>query len=181
MVCDRCIMAIEKVLQEANILYHDIALGEITLPQQLSKTQLETLNKSLAGLGFELIDDRKSQIINRVKTLIIEEIFKNANLKNEEENYSTFLEREIGMEYSHLSGLFSSIEGRTIENYIISQKIERVKELLVYDQLSLSEIAWDLKYSSVQHLSRQFKKQTGLTPSHFRKVGSQKRKNIDKV
>ena len=181
MVCDRCISAVKKVLQEANIAYQDITLGEVSLKNQPNESQLKQLQTNLTQLGFELIDNRKSQIINKVKTLIIEEVFKNANRKKEGENYSSFLEKEIAMDYSNLSSLFSSIEGRTIESYIISQKIERVKELLVYDQLTLSEIAWEMRYSSIQHLSRQFKKVTGLTPSHFREIGSKKRKKIDDV
>ena len=130
--------------------------------------------------GFEVIDDRKSQLIDNIKTLIIEKIH-HAKGSFEPINSSDYIAREIGSDYSYLSNLFSSVEGITIEKYIINQKIEKVKELLVYNELSLSEISCQLGYSSVQHLSSQFKKVTGLTPTHFKKLGGNKRKSIDEV
>ena len=151
-----------------------IELGEVKLKEDLNNDDLSKIKQVLTDNGFELIDDRKSQIINRIKTLIIEYIHYDRE-KPEYENLSEFLGRELGHDYSYLSNLFSSVEGITIEKYLIHQKIEKVKELLVYDELTLNEISIQLGYSSVQHLSNQFKKITGLTPSHFKTVKIRKR------
>jgi AraC-like DNA-binding protein len=130
--------------------------------------------------GFELIDDKKGQLIDDIKTIIIELIHYQREI-DEHINFSDYISKEVGYDYSYLSNLFSIVEGTTIEKYIIHQKIEKAKELLVYDELTLSEISWQPGYSSVQHLSRQFKKTTGLTPSHFKKVKENRRKPLDKV
>jgi AraC-like DNA-binding protein len=130
-------------------------------------------------LGFELIDDKKSRIIEKIKNTIIQLVHhQDSGLKN---NLSEVLSSELHHDYNYLSNLFSEIEGTTIEKYFIAQKIERVKELLVYDQLSLSEIAFQLNYSSVAYLSNQFKKVTGLTPSHFKQIKENKRKPLDQL
>ena len=140
---------------------------------------LPVLREKLTSYGFELIDDSKSQLIEKIKTLIIELIhYRKDDLKV---NYSEFIAANLGKDYHYLSNLFSDVTGTTIEKYIIGQKIERVKELLVYDELSLSEIAWELGYSSVAALSAQFKKITGLTPKHFRQIKDNKRTPLDKV
>jgi len=180
MVCPRCIMAVRKIFQELNYPPAEVTLGEVETTEPVSPEKLLVLREKLTGFGFELIDDAKSQLIEKIKTLVIELI----RYKNEEDikvNYSAYIELKVGKDYNYLSNLFSEVTGTTIEKYIISQKIERVKELLVYDELSLSEIAWELGYSSVSALSAQFKKITGLTPKHFKHIKDNKRIPLDKV
>jgi len=174
-------MAVEDVLNNLEIKPKNIELGEVDLvDEELPPDQLTILSENLKKIGFELIDDKKSKIIERIKTFIIEQV----HYQNHQENInlSTSLSENLHYDYNYLSNLFSSIEGITIEQFHIQQKIERVKELLVYDQLSLSEIAFQLGYSSVAYLSNQFKKVTGLTPSYFKKLKDNKqRKPIDKL
>jgi AraC-like DNA-binding protein len=154
-------------------------MGEVTLPKDLTKEEHDNIETALKAHGFELIDDKKSATIEKIKTVIIEQIHHaNDRLKV---NYSTLIAGKLGKDYSYLSNLFSEVEGITIEQYVILQKIEKVKELLVYDELSLSQIADELGYSSVAHLSNQFKKVTGLTPSHFKSVKENKRVSLDNV
>jgi AraC-like DNA-binding protein len=179
MVCDRCKMAVIRELEKQNINFKKIELGEITIVDKIEVNRLKQFKESIERLGFELIDDKKSKLIEQVKKEIITLIHKpNAKLRT---NLSTCLADKIGKDYSSISSLFSEVEGTTIEQYFIHQKIERVKELLVYDELSLTQIADQLNYSSVQHLSKQFKNVTGLTPSHFKKLRSSARKSLDKV
>ena len=180
MVCNRCIKVVNDELSGLGFTIKSIELGEVTLKEKLTENDLEKISQVLTENGFELIDDRKSKIINRIRTVIIEFIHYDKE-KPEHMNLSDFLAKEIGHDYSYLSNLFSSVEGLTIEKYLIHQKIEKVKELLVYDEYSLNEISYQLGYSSVQHLSNQFKKTTGLTPSHFKKIKISKRKPLDKV
>jgi AraC family transcriptional regulator len=180
MVCNRCIEVVANELNGLGYTITSLELGEATLKEQVDEAGMDLIRRTLAGHGFELIDDRKGQLINRIKTLIIGYIHLDKE-KPAHMNLSQYLSREIGHDYSYLSNLFSSVEGITIEKYMIRQKVEKVKELLVYDELSLSEISYRLGYSSVQHLSQQFKKVTGLTPSHFRKIGENKRKPLDQV
>ncbi len=180
MVCRRCIEVVTQELKALDYTILSIELGEVTLKEQVSGSDLERVRNALNHHGFELIDDKKSQLINRIKTLIINYIHLD-KYKPDHINLSRFLSLEIGHDYSYLSNLFSSVEGITIEKYMIRQKVEKVKELLVYDELSLSEISYRLGYSSVQHLSLQFKKVTGLTPSHFRRIKENKRKPLDQV
>ena len=180
MVCNRCIKVVKDELTGLGYSIKSIVLGEVSIKEELAESSLQQIRQVLSDNGFELIDDRKSQIINRIKTLIIEFIHYDRK-KPEHLNISDFLANELSHDYSYLSNLFSSVEGITIEKYLIHQKIEKVKELLVYDELSLNEISYQLDYSSVQHLSNQFKKITGLTPSHFKKIKNIKRKPLDKV
>lgn len=180
MVCNRCIKVVQDEISGLGFTIKTIELGEVIINEKLSESDLGKITKVLIENGFELIDDKKSQTINRIKTLIIEYIHHDRE-KPEHVNLSDFLAKEIGHDYSYLSNLFSSVEGITIEKYLINQKIEKVKELLVYDELTLSEISYQLGYSSVQHLSKQFKKITGLTPSHFRTIKNRKRNPLDKV
>ncbi len=137
------------------------------------------MGEALSLLGFELIDDKKSRIIAQIKNIIIDLVHHQDN--DTKNNLSTILSTALHHDYSYLSNLFSGVEGTTIEKYFIAQKIERVKELLVYDELSLSEIAFQQHYSSVAYLSNQFKKVTGLSPSHFRQIKEEKRKPLDEV
>lgn len=180
MVCDRCIMVVRQQLDELGIGYRNIQLGQAELEHELPADKLEALRGSLSAAGFELLDDRKSKLVEKIKTTIIELIHGN---KEEELNrkISVLLEEKLGLDYHYISALFSSVEGVTIERYVILQRIEKVKELLMYDESSLSEIAWQMGYSSVQHLSQQFKKVTGFTPSQFKQLKENKRRPLDKV
>ncbi|MBF0762037.1 helix-turn-helix transcriptional regulator [Dysgonomonas mossii] len=179
MVCNRCILVINAELEKIGIKVNSIKLGEVSLEKELSKDEKTRLINSLNLLGFELIDDSRSQIIEQIKNIIIRCVhYEEASLKL---NLSEILSTELHHDYHYLSNLFSKIEGITIEKYLIAQRIERVKELLVYDELSLNEIAFLLNYSSVAYLSNQFKKTTGLTPSHFKQIKEDKRKPLDKV
>lgn len=180
MVCHRCKMVIRTELEKLKLHPVNIALGEVFIEEKtLSKEQLSELSSALKIVGFELIDDRQSKQIEKIKTFIIDAIHyqKEPPLKN----YSELLSQHLHHDYSHLSNLFSEVEGITIEQYIINQKIEKVKELLTYNELSLSQIAFQLGYSSTAHLSNQFKKLTGLTPSKFRQMGIKSRKSLDEV
>ena len=179
MVCNRCIMVVQSEMDKLGLNVRNIKLGEVALDGELSEGKKITLEKTLETLGFELIDDRKSRIIEKLKATIIDIVHRQDNeTKN---NLSDVLSHELHHDYNYLSNLFSEVESTTIEKYFIAQKIERVKELLVYDELSLSEIALRLNYSSVAYLSNQFKKVTGLTPSHFKQIREHKRKPLDKV
>ncbi len=179
MVCNRCILVVRQELEKLNIKSSNITLGEVETKGELPKQQIEQLGDNLTALGFELLDNSKQQLIEKIKNTIINQV----HYTNEESthNYSEILSKTLHKDYSYLSSLFSEVEGITIEKYIINQKIEKVKELIIYDELSLSEIAYKLGYSSVAHLSNQFKKVTGLTPSHFKQVGQNKRKPLDKI
>jgi len=180
MVCPRCIKVVRDEFEKLEIPITSIELGKVTTPLELNTGQMRSIRKVLDENGFELIDDKKSKLIDSIKTLVIKKIHHSKN-DIETVNTSDYISKMLGYDYSYLSNLFSSVEGITIEKYMINQKIEKVKELLVYDELTLKEIAYQLDYSSVQHLSNQFKKVTGLTPSHFKKLGGNKRKPLDKV
>lgn len=179
MVCDRCIMVVKQILNQYNIPFIDVNLGEVLLANTLSKQQKDTLDKALTNMGFEILDDKKSKLIEQIKVTIIDLVHhQQLELKN---NLSEYILQKLHHDYGYLSNLFSEVEGTTIEQYFIAQKIEKVKELLVYEELTLNQIAADLNYSSVAHLSNQFKKVTGMTPTNFKKIKSIKRKTIDKV
>ena len=178
MVCNRCIIVVRQELEKLGFDPVSITLGEVRLKENPTPEQLQSVRNALLAVGFELIDDKKSQLIEQVKGLIIDVVHHQKKLKS---NLSDYLAMQIGKDYSYISNLFSEVEGTTIEQYVIHQRIEKVKELLVYDELTLSEIAHQMYYSSVAHLSNQFKKITGLTPSHFRKIKENKRTPIDQV
>ncbi len=179
MVCDRCVLVVAGELKKIGINAQKITLGEVTLEKELTADQKEQLDKALLDLGFEPIDSKKGRIIEKIKTVIINMVHHSDH--DEKTNLSDLLSKALHHDYNYLSNLFSEVEGITIEKYFIAQKIEKVKELLVYDELSLSEIALRMHYSSVAYLSNQFKKVTGLTPSHFRQIREEKRKPLDKV
>jgi AraC family transcriptional regulator len=169
MVCNRCIMVVQQQLEKLGLHPEKISLGEVTIKEDHIPDQIQTqLDASLVDLGFERIDDRKARLIEGIKNKIIKMIHHSDKI-DRKFNWSDVLSEEMHYEYNYLSNLFSAIEGITLEQYIIRQKIERVKELLFYDELNLSEIAHKLGYSSVAHLSGQFKKITGLTPSQLKK------------
>ena len=179
MVCNRCIMVVKSELEKLGFHAVSLALGEAELDRELNDSERATISRHLQAFGFELIDDKKSRLIGQIKSSIIELVHQqNSELKI---NLSDYLGSKLHHDYTYISNLFSEVEGTTVEKYFIAQKIEKVKELLVYDELSLSEIAFQLNYSSVAHLSNQFKKVTGLTPSHFKKIGTDKRKPLDEV
>jgi AraC-like DNA-binding protein len=181
MVCRRCLLAVEDVLTRSAITFNKVITGEIHLPEKISHVQTDILSASLASIGLELIDNRMSGMIEKIKQLIIKKARNEVAGKENKTKLSIYLSQNLHHEYTYLSSFFSSVEGRTIENYFIEQRIEKVKELLVYNEMSLSEISFELEYSSAAHLSNQFKKITGLTPSHFKEVGSAKRKMLDQV
>jgi AraC-like DNA-binding protein len=177
MVCSRCKMVVKSELEKLGLHPVAVELGEVEIQEATIDSLKEDLVEVLNSLGFELIDDKKSKIIEKAKTLIIELVhYKNNDLST---NLSHYLSTNLQHDYNSLSNLFTEVEGTTIEKYFISQKIEKVKELLIYDELSLSEIAFQLQYSSVAHLSNQFKKVTGFSPSYYKQLKDKKRKQIE--
>lgn len=180
MVCDRCKKVVAEELNSLGYKVLHVGLGEAEIASDAPHIELDKIKQVLTDNGFELIDDRKTKLVEQIKLAIIELVHKQGEA-DLHINTSDYLAERLGQDYHHLSSLFSSLEGITIEKYLILQRIERVKELLVYNELSLKEIAYKLGYSSVAHLSNQFKKVTGLTPTHFREVKEEKRKTIDKV
>jgi len=172
-------MMVQNELDKLDLNVKNIRLGEVTFDKELIVEEKRKLDEALTLLGFQVIDDKKSLIIEKIKNIIIDLVHHQNN--DAKTNLSDVLSSQLHHDYNYLSNLFSDIEGTTIEKYFIAQKIEKVKELLVYDELSLSEIAFQLNYSSVSYLSNQFKKVTGLTPSHFKEVKEVKRKPLDEI
>ena len=179
MVCSRCKMVVKAQLENIGLQPLSVYLGEVEIEGDLSKDQLQQLDTSLKAVGFELIDNKKSQTIEKIKNAIVTLVHHSDN--GIHTNLSTFITSKVHQDYNYLSNLFSEVEGTTIEKYFISQRIEKAKELLVYDELTLSEIADKLGYSSVAYLSNQFKKITGFTPSYFKSLKEHKRKNIEEL
>ncbi len=181
MVCGRCKMVIESQLSSMNLEPVSVDLGEIDLGEiELSESQIDQFRNKIEPLGFELISDKKNMLINKVKSSIIDLIHYQDEFTHI--NVSDFLKTAVDYDYNYLSNLFSSVEGITIEHYMIRQKIEKVKEYLIYDELTLSEISYKLGYSSVAHLSSQFKKVTGMTPTHFKNLRDpKKRQTLDNL
>jgi AraC-like DNA-binding protein len=179
MVCGRCKMVVKAELEKLGLQTFWVELGEVELKEEPNDKQKEVLLVNLQALGFDLIDDKKTKIVEKIKNLIIDLVHhKNNNLKV---NLSDYLAENLNQDYNSLSNLFSEIENITIEKYFISQKIEKVKELLIYNELSLSEIADTLNYSNVAHLSNQFKKITGFTPTFFKQSKDKKRIQIEHI
>jgi AraC-like DNA-binding protein len=181
MVCSRCIKVVKEELEKLNLDIESIVLGEVVVKGDDKILRIDKIKTVLEANGFELIEDKRAKIIEQLKLVILKLIRGNRNNKAPEENYSAYLIKETGHEYHYLSTLFSSVENITIEQYVILQKIEYAKELLKYGELTLSEIAYKLGYSSVQHLSNQFKKVTGLTASKFKMMTGTSRKPLDKL
>ena len=182
MVCNRCVMVVTQELQKAGFEPDQVALGEVHLKNELSPDDLKKIDDALAPMGFERIDDRKGRMVESIKNKVIEMIH-DPSAESRKMNWSAWISDELHYDYNYLSNLFSSLEGMTLEQYVIRQKIERAKELLFYDELTLSQIASELGYSSVAHLSAQFKKVTGLTPSELKKSRNkhESRKPLDEV
>lgn len=180
MVCHRCKMVVTGQLEKLGLHPVSIALGEVLIEEKsLTKSQQAQLASELRSVGFELIDDKRSKLIEQIKTFIIDLVHYKDEVPNQ--NFSAMIAAHLHHDYSYLSKLFSEVEGITIEQYNINQKIEKVKELLLYGELSLSEISIRMGYSSTAHLSNQFKKTTGLTPSAFRAMGMEGRKPLDQL
>lgn len=179
MVCTRCKMAVKSELENLGLQYTSIELGEVEIIGDISSEQKNRLNIALKMIGLELMDDKKSILVERIKTIIIELVhYTDRQIKV---NLSDFLSQKLNYNYTYLANLFSEVKGTTIEHFYLAHKIEKVKELLIYDELNLSEIAYKLHYSSVAHLSNQFKKITGLTPSHFKKLKHKRRITLRNV
>ncbi|MFS8615281.1 MAG: AraC family transcriptional regulator [Solitalea sp.] len=175
MVCPRCIKVVKEELENLELPVTEVELGEASFQRDITGEELARLATMLEENGFELLEGQRQRLIAQLKTLIIEMVHTGTADKEAHENNSTYLSRKLNQDYNYLSSLFSATENLTIEKYIILQKVERVKELLAYNELSLSEIAYQLDYSSVAHLSAQFKKVTGLSPSHFREIGEKRK------
>ncbi len=181
MVCNRCIKVVKEELEKLGVQIESIILGEVITVQPIDEELKEKIKEVLNENGFELLEDKRFKVIERIKNYVIKLVHYSDEDSNINLNYSDLISKELDMDYTYLSNLFSSLEGKTIEHFIILQKIERAKELLKYGDLTLSEIAYKLGYSSVQHLSNQFKKITGLTASQFKKMTINTRKPLDKV
>lgn len=179
MVCSRCVRVVREDLEKIGIKVSKTDLGYVELVETATQLQLKAIENTLNNSGFELISDERLAIIEEIKLLIINEIHSDFSLKVSSENFSDFLVKKLNYDYSYLSSSFSAFEKTTIEKYIISQKIERTKELLFNGNLNLSEIAWKLGYSSVAHLSNQFKQIVGITPTEFKNSKLKKRNSID--
>lgn len=179
MVCARCILAVENILSELGIEYQFVKLGQVYLKKELENSIKDRLEEKLILLGFELLENKLSKFVSEIKSIIIEQI----HHSNEplEINFSTLISQKLNHDYSYLSRLFSSVEGVTIEKFIISQKIEKVKELIFYQELSLSDIAYQLNFSNVSYLSSLFKRETGMTVTEFRISRNPQLKQIDKI
>jgi AraC-like DNA-binding protein len=172
-------MIVKSELQKLGLHFAKVELGEVEVLEEVSQHKLEQLKTALMKSGLELMDDKKSILIEKIKNVIVELIHYTED--EPKVNFSTYLTQKLNYDYKYLSNLFSEVQGTTIEKFIIYHKIERVKELIVYDELTLSEIAFKMHYSSAAHLSNQFKKVTGLTPSHFKKLKVKRLTNLDDI
>ncbi len=180
MVCDRCIMTVEQTLGKLNIPFGKVTLGHAEVLRVINDDELQRLDEELKAVGFELIKDKNARLIEDIKTLVIEYIHY-SDEKDIKINFSDYLSEKLNKSYSHITGLFSEMENITIEKYLILQKIERVKELISYGEYSFSEIAYKLRYSSIAHLSKQFKQVTGVTLSQYKNNKDKKRKTISSI
>ena len=179
MVSNRCKIAVKNELKKLDLHFVFVDLGEIEIMEDISKELHSVLKSDLLDLGFELIDDKKGILIERIKSTIIEMVHHQAELPKM--NFSIFLAKKLQHDYTYLANLFSEVQGTTIEQFIILHKVERIKEYIIYGELNITEIAWKMNYSSVAHLSNQFKKVTGLSPSHFKQLKDKKRSPIEDI
>ncbi len=179
MVCTRCKMVVKSELEKLGLHYTHVELGEAEIIEDISSDQFKQLGLSLKKAGLELINDKKRILVEKIKTIIIELVhYTDDQIKI---NLSDYLSEKLNYNYTYLANLFSEVKGTTIEQFYLAHKIEKAKELLVYDELNLTEIAYKLHYSSVAHLSNQFKKMTGLTPSHFKNLKHKRRSTLGNV
>lgn len=172
-------MAVKEALKSLQLHFIVVDLGEVEIMEQITSSQREQLRVALNCSGLELMDDKKAILIEKIKNVIIEKIHHTDELMKVK--FSTYLCEKLNHDYTYLSNLFSEVQGTTIEQYIICHKVERIKELIIYGELNVTEIAWKMNYSSVAHLSNQFKKVTGLSPSHFKQLKDKRRKPIEEV
>ena len=179
MVSTRCKMAVKEELKKLGLHFIFVDLGEVEIMENISAEQREQVKSALLSIGFELMDDKRAVLIEKIKNVIIEMIHHTDEMIKT--NFSIFLSEKLNHDYTYLANLFSEIQGTTIEQFIISHKIERIKELIIYDELNITEIAWKMNYSSVAHLSNQFKKVTGLSPSHFKQLKNKRRSPIEEI
>ena len=178
MVSSRCKMLVKEELKKLN-LHYIVDMGSVDIMENITAGQREQIKVALLQSGLELMDDKKAVLIEKIKNVIIEMVHYTDEMPKT--NFSDFLSEKLNHDYTYLANLFSEVEGTTIEKFIISHKIERVKELIIYDELNLTEIAWMMHYSSVAHLSNQFKKVTGLSPSHFKQLKNKRRSPIEEI
>lgn len=179
MVSNRCKMVVKEELKKLGLHFVLVDMGVVDIMEEITKEQREQLRTGLSNSGLELMEDKKAVLIEKIKNVIIEMVHYKGELPKT--NFSDYLSEKLNYDYTYLANLFSEVQGTTIEHFMIAHKIERVKELILYDELNLTEIAWNMHYSSVAHLSNQFKKITGLSPSHFKKLKSQRRVPIEDI
>ncbi len=172
-------MVVRDALKQLGVHFVIGGLGEVDIMEDLSPEQKIRFTADLSEAGLELMDDKKAVLIERIKNVIVEMVHYDGELPRV--NFSSFLSSKLGYDYTYLANLFSEVQGTTIEQFIISHKVERIKELIIYDELNITEIAWKMNYSSVAHLSNQFKKATGLSPSHFKKLKDKRRMPIEEI
>ena len=179
MVSNRCKLAVKEVLKNLGVHFIIVDLGEVEIMEELSQEQRAQLREGLLQTGLELMDDRKGILIERIKNAIVEMVHHSDD--SPKTNFSDYLSDKLHYDYTYLANLCSEVQGATIGQFIIAHKIERIKELITYGELNISEIAWKMNYSSVAHLSNQFKKITGLTPTHFKQLKEKRRSPIEKI
>jgi len=179
MVSERCKMAVKEELKKLRLHFIVVDLGEVEIMETISSDELAQLKAALLVSGLELMDNKRAVLIERIKNVIIEMVHHSEELIKV--NFSSFLSEKLNHDYTYLSNLFSEVQGTTIEQFIISHKVERIKELIIYGELNITEIAWKMNYSSVAHLSNQFKKVTGLSPSHFKQLKDKRRSPIEEI
>jgi AraC-like DNA-binding protein len=179
MVSNRCKMAVKEELKKLGLHFIVVDLGEVEIMETITNDQRESLKISLIDSGLELMDDKRAVLIEKIKTTIIEMVHNSDEMIKT--NFSDYLSEKLNHDYTYLANLFSEVQGTTIEHFIINHKIERIKELIIYDELNITEIAWKMNYSSVAHLSNQFKKVTGLSPSHFKQLKDKRRSQIEDI
>ncbi len=179
MVSNRCKMAVKEELKKLGLHFIVVDLGEVDIMENITMSQRELLKASLLRSGLELMDDKRAMLIEKIKTIIIQMVHHTD--ENIKVNFSNYLSEKMSHDYTYLSNLFSEVQGTTIEHFIISHKIERIKELIIYGEHNITEIAWKMGYSSVAHLSSQFKKVTGLSPSHFKQMKDKRRCPIEDI
>ena len=179
MVSARCKMAVKMALKELGLHFIVVDLGEVEIMENISDEQRRLLSLALFSSGLELMDDKRAVLIEKIKNAIIEMVHHSDEIIKI--NFSDYLSEKLNHDYTYLANLFSEVQGTTIEHFIISHKIERIKELIIYDELNITEIAWKMNYSSVAHLSNQFKKVTGLSPSHFKQLKVKRRSPIEEI
>jgi AraC-like DNA-binding protein len=179
MVSNRCKMAVKEELRKLDLHFIVVDLGEVEIMETLSTEERNELKAGLLASGLELMDDKKAILIEQIKNVIIEMVHHSDEVIKV--NFSNYLSDKLHHDYTYMANLFSEVQGTTIEQFIISHKIERIKELIIYGELNITEIAWKMNYSSVAHLSNQFKKMTGLSPSHFRQLKDKRRSPIEDI